>query len=191
MEGRLAGEPSTIRYGDRVLATSTSAASLLREARRRARLSQAHVARRANVSQSVISAYESGSRQPSLATLVKLIEATGCTLEVDVRRPRSRLQRLTGPVGHEVRRHRAELRSTAGRHGVSNLRVFGSVARGEDSVDSDLDLLVDVAPGVGLLGLARLQRDLEDIVQTHVDLVPADALKPWIHAEVMTDLIAL
>ena len=64
---------------------------------------------------------------------------------------------------------------------MSGLRVFGSVARGEDRPDSDVDLLADSAPpGMSLFGLgAREQADLETIVGTRVDLVPAgEWLKP-------------
>ena len=74
------------------------AGSLLREARRRAHLSQVELARRAGVAQSVVSAYESGTRQPSLPTLTRLVAATGLDLDVRVRRSRSPLTRLTGPL---------------------------------------------------------------------------------------------
>ncbi len=171
--------------------TATSAASLLREARQSAGLSQAELARRAGVTQSVISAYESGSRQPSLPTLARLVAAAGCDLDVQVRRPGSRLRRLTGPLGRKVRRYRAELVAAAARYDVSNMRVFGSVARGEDGPDSDLDLLVDLPPAIGLLGLARLQRELEGILRVRVDLVPASDLKPTVQANVRSELVPL
>ena len=54
-------------------------------------------------------------------------------------------------------------------HDVTNLRVFGSVARGEDRPDSDVDLLVDLPPHMGLLGLGRVQADLEAILGAKVD----------------------
>ena len=57
------------------------------------------------------------------------------------------------------------------------MRVFGSVARGEDRPDSDVDLLADFPPGLSLLGLDRLQADLEGILGTRVDLIPAADLK--------------
>ena len=61
---------------------SFSPGSLLREARTRANLSQTDVARRAHVAQSVVSAYESGRREPSFGTLERLIAATGHRLEI-------------------------------------------------------------------------------------------------------------
>lgn len=170
---------------------AVSAASLLREARLRAGLSQVELASRAGVTQSVVSAYESGGRQPSLPTLARLVAATGFELDVRLRRTPSPLRRLTGPLGRRVLAHRSELRKISAAHGASNVRVFGSVARGEENTESDIDLLVDVAPGVGLLGLARLQRDLEGVLKARVDLVPAEGLKPTVRADVDTDLISL
>jgi len=107
-----------------------------------------------------------------------------------VRRQPRRLGRLSGPVGRRVRRRRRELVAAAAAHGVTNLRVFGSVARGQDGPDSDVDLLADLPPGMGLLGLGRVQADLEDILGTRVDLV-AGELKPGIRACADRDLIPL
>jgi transcriptional regulator with XRE-family HTH domain len=67
-----------------VSVTALTAGALLREARERANLSQAALGRRAGVTQSVVSAYESGGRQPSLPTLRRLIEATGHDLGVRI-----------------------------------------------------------------------------------------------------------
>jgi transcriptional regulator with XRE-family HTH domain len=127
------------------------AAAVLLVARKQAGLSQVELASRAGVTQSVISAYESGRRQPSLPTPAALIEATGYQLDVSVQEPAGNLGRLTGPVGRRVRRHRAEMVAAAA-HGVANLRVFASVARSQDRADSDVDLLADIPAGMGLLG---------------------------------------
>ncbi len=74
---------------------------------------------------------------------------------------------------------------------MTNLRVFGSVARGDDRSDSDVDLLVDLWPQMGLLGLRRVQADLDAILGAKVDLVPASDLKPAIRARAERDLVAL
>jgi predicted nucleotidyltransferase len=74
---------------------------------------------------------------------------------------------------------------------VTNLRVFGSVARGEDRPDSDVDLLVDLPPDMGLLGLGRVQEELEAILGARVDLVPASDLKPAVRARAERELVAL
>ncbi len=168
-----------------------AAGALLRRTRVGARLSQAELAARAGVTQSVISAYESGHRQPALTTLAALIEAAGYELTVNVRRRPRRLGRLSGPVGRRVRRRRRELVEAAAAHGVTNLRVFGSVARGQDRTDSDVDLLADLPPGMGLLGLGRVQAELESILGSPVDLVPADDLKPGVRARAEADLVSL
>jgi len=86
-----------------------------------------------------------------------------------------------------VFQHREKIRDVVARHGLSNPRVFGSVARGEDAVDSDLDILIDVGPGVGLLTLARCERDLEALLGVRVDLVPADDLKPAVASSVLAE----
>ena len=84
-------------------------------------------------------ARESGHRQPSLRTLAALVEAADYELVTEVRRRPHRLSRLSGPVGRRLRRRRQDVISAAAAHGVSGLRVFGSVARGEDRADSDVD----------------------------------------------------
>ena len=168
-----------------------TAGALLRQARKQAGLSQVELAARAGVTQSVISAYESGQRQPSLPALAHLLDAAGFELALGLQPRPARLRRLSGPVGRRVRRHRKDLVTAALAHGVTNLRVFGSVARGEDRPDSDVDLLADFPPGLGLFGLSRLEADLEDILGTRVDLIPAADLKPGVRERVESDLIAL
>ena len=170
---------------------ASTAGALLRQARRDAGLSQVALAARAGVTQSVISAYESGHRQPSLPTLAALVEAAGYELVAEVRRQPRRLDRLSGPIGQRVRRHRHDIVAAAAAHGVSGLRVFGSVARGEDRPDSDVDLLADLPAGMSLFGLGRVQADLEAIVGTRVDLVPAEDLKPAVRPRAERDLVTL
>jgi uncharacterized protein len=154
-------------------------------------MSQVELAAHAGVTQSVISAYESGHRQPSVPTLAALIEATGYELATAVRRQPRRLKTLSGPVGQRVRRRRHDLVAAAAAYGVSGLRVFGSVARGQDRPDSDVDLVADVPPGMSLFGLAGLQAELEGIVGAQVDLVPAADLKPEVRVRAGRDLVAL
>ncbi len=154
-------------------------------------MTQTQLAERAGVTQSVISAYESGHRQPSLPTLTSLIEATGIELHLELKPVPARLDRLTGPVGQRVRRERRRLIETAARHGVTDLRVFGSVARGTDSAGSDLDLLAVLPADMGLVGLGLARDDLEAIVGCPVDLVPASGLKPDVRAQVERESVAL
>ena len=164
---------------------------VLRSARQRARLTQQQLASRAGVTQSVVSAYESGRRQPSVPTLAALVAAAGFELDLQLRSTPRRLDALSGPVGRRVRRSRGRLLEAAAAHGIRGLRVFGSVARGEDRPDSDLDLLGDLPTGMGLIGLARARDALEAIVGCPVDLVPASDLKPGMRERVAAEAIAL
>lgn len=147
----------------------------MREARTRAGLSQEEMARRAAVTQSVISAYESGRRQPSFPTLHRLIEATGHVVRAEV--VPAPAAPLSGPLGVRIRERRTELLTAAADYGVRNLRVFGSVARGVERPDSDVDIAADLPPDLGLVGLGRLEQEMTRILDARVDLVPADDLK--------------
>ena len=164
---------------------------IVRLARRKAGLTQVELAMRAGVTQSVISAYESGRRQPTLPTLESLVEAAGFDLTIDLRRSQDQRRRLSGRLGRRVQRRRDALVAAAQSHGASNLRVFGSVARGEDGPSSDIDLLADLPAGMSLFGLGRLRADLEAIVDAPVDVIPASDLKPDVRARVVEELIAL
>lgn len=70
---------------------------------------------------------------------------------------------------------------------MSNLRVFGSVTRGQERPDSDVDLLADLPAGMGLMGLGRVQDALEAILGASLDLIPARDLKPAVRARVERD----
>lgn len=163
---------------------------LLRKARCRAGLSQVELGRRAGVTQSVVSAYESGVRQPSLPTLARLVNATGFDLDMRLfANPAS--DRVSGALGERVFGHRVELRELLARYGLTNARLFGSVARGEERPDSDVDLLVDVPAGVGLVTLGRCQAELEKLLGAPVDLVPAGDLKPSVVADVLAEAVVI
>jgi predicted nucleotidyltransferase len=79
----------------------------------------------------------------------------------------------------------------AAKHGVTDVRVFGSVARGEDGPDSDLDLLVHLPDGAGLFLLSRFKHDLEDLLRVAVDVVPDEGVKPRVRVNIDKDLVAL
>jgi len=189
--GIASGPLSTIRHNWFMDRADDTAGSLLRQARVGAGMSQAELALSAGVAQSVISAYEAGRRQPSFPTLAKLIDAAGCDLVVNIQQQPPQLSRLSGPVGRQVRRKRRDLVAAAAAHGVTNLRVFGSVARGEDRPDSDVDLLVDLPPDIGLFGLGQVRAELEAILGTKIDLVSASDLKPAVRARAERDLVGL
>lgn len=161
---------------------------LVRAARIKAGLSQAEVGRRAGVTQPVISAYENGTREPSLSMLTKLVEATGHRLVIDILPPATLPET---PMGERLRRHRSAILEHAVRRGASNVRVFGSVARGDDTESSDVDLLVDLEPSVGVVGLAGLRRELTELLDVDVDVVPSGSLKPQLRTEIEREAIAL
>lgn len=168
------------------------AAEVIREARRRSGLSQAELARRAGVSQPVISAYESGRREPGLATLSKLVAATGHRLQLDLAfEPGAQRGLPDTPMGRRLRRHRRAIIDAARRRGVSNVRVFGSVARGQDTTTSDVDLLVDLADDVGLVGLIGLEREIAETLGCNVDVVPATNLKAGLASQVLGEAVPL
>lgn len=169
-----------------------SSSALLRTARERSGLSQTELARRTGVAQSVVSAYEAGKRQPALTTLSKLIAATGHTLAISLERSDPSVCGLPDtPLGRRLRQHRQALLDAVAAAGGSNLRVFGSVARGQDTADSDVDLLVDLPEGTGLFALQALEGQLRRILKVDVDLAPATSLKPRVRAEAEAEAIAL
>ena len=83
------------------------------------------------------------------------------------------------------------MRRIAADYDVRDVHVFGSVARGEDGANSDVDLLIKVPETMGLFALGRLQQELEDVLAVAVDLVPTAGLKPDVHAAIDADLVAL
>ncbi|MCU1667936.1 MAG: transcriptional regulator, family [Blastococcus sp.] len=156
-------------------------------------MTQVQLATHAGTTQSVVSAYESGRREPSLPVLLGLLAATGHSLQGSLvaSPPDESSSPLSGPLGRRVRRHRARIKDVAASYGAGNVRVIGSVARGAESADSDVDLLLDLPAGVGLFTLGRLRQDLEDLLHARVDLVPADGLKPEVRANVESGLVPL
>lgn len=72
-------------------------------------------------------------------------------------------------------------------HGVSNVRVFGSFARGEERRDSDVDLLVDLPEQMSLLGLVAFKLDLEGALGRKVDVVESTSIKPALRRYILTD----
>lgn len=98
---------------------------------------------------------------------------------------------LSGPTGRRVAAHRGELHEVLRRHGVTNPEIFGSAARGDDREDSDVDLLVDFAPGTSIIDIIGIQHELEDLLGVPVDLVPRSGLKERVRARAAKDLLPL
>jgi predicted nucleotidyltransferase len=76
----------------------------------------------------------------------------------------------------QLRRHRETILSIARQHGAFNVRVFGSVARGDATPESDVDLLVKFEPHRSLLDQIKLQQALEDLLGCRVEVISEDGL---------------
>lgn len=123
---------------------------------------------------SVLSASESGITQRKIA---KTLGVTQSAVSQMMAASRARAKLTRGPVGRKLAQHRAEVLRIAHSAGASNVRVFGSVARGEDDEDSDLDLLVTMAGDVGMLQIAGLSEDLAAVLGVHIDVIPEHIVK--------------
>lgn len=87
--------------------------------------------------------------------------------------------------------HRAEIRRIVASNHATNVRIFGSVVRGEDDDTSDLDVLVDALPGATLLDLGAIQIELEEMLGVAVDvLTPMDLPKKF-RQEVLNQAVAV
>jgi predicted nucleotidyltransferase len=85
-------------------------------------------------------------------------------------------------------RHRDAIIAIIRRHRADNPRLFGSTARGQDSEASDLDLLIDPAPGMTLFDLGAIIDELENLLGVAVDVVTPGALPPAIAKSILQDI---
>ena len=86
-----------------------------------------------------------------------------------------------------LKENRAAILDTAKRHGARNVRIFGSVARGDNDEKSDLDFLVEMEPGRSLLDHASLLLDLESLLGRKVDVVSEKGIKARIRERVLRE----
>jgi len=85
--------------------------------------------------------------------------------------------------------NKEEVQKIARQHGAGNLRVFGSVARGEAAKGSDLDLLVEMEPGRSLLDLVGIKQDLEELLGCKADVVTEAAVSPYLRERVLNEAV--
>jgi predicted nucleotidyltransferase len=90
-----------------------------------------------------------------------------------------------------LQKHRDQILRIARSHGARRVRVFGSVARGEDRDGSDLDIVVDLEPGHDLLDIVAIKQDLEKLLGRHVDVVTEQALSSYVRDEVLREAAVL
>ena len=164
---------------------------ILRQARIKSGMSQIEVARKSGITQSVISDYERGKREPGADTFLQFLDILGVGIELRPKRrtrvptlPDSRLARL-------VLRNRRKIVELAREHGARNVRVFGSVVTGKTNKRSDIDFLVDLDSGVGLITMISLELKLKDLLGVKVDLGQARLLKPNMREEVFASAVVL
>ena len=143
---------------------------VLRSARHLAGLSQAEAAACAGTAQSALSAYENGSKVPTAEVFQRILVA------------------LNFRPSQLVEANRNEILSTAARHHATDVRLFGSAARGDDTAMSDVDLLVRFEEGSSLFDLVALAEDLEEILGIHVDVVSEGGLRGH-HQEIRRDAV--
>jgi hypothetical protein len=162
------------------------AGDLLAQVRRDAGLTQAELARRAGTSQSMVARYETGVASPTVRTLARLLRAAGHELVL------SGTVAAPGPVAATLREHRAEIRAAAAAIGAENVRVFGSVARGEETADSDVDLLVDFpASERGLFPLLKLAGEVEQLVGRQVDVAAVEVMAGPVRERALAEAVSL
>lgn len=143
----------------------------IRAERRAAGLSQSQLARAAFISQPNLSAYENGRRAPSPEVLGRIRRA------------------LTIRPSVKVDQHRESIRSLVAQHHAVEPRIFGSVARGEDEPESDVDFLVEFTDDASVLDEVGLRLALADLLHVNVDVVAADSLRGQIRERVLREAV--
>jgi len=87
----------------------------------------------------------------------------------------------------DLHEQRNEIIRIAARHGAGNLRVFGSVARGDAGPESDVDLLVDMESDRSFLDLVGLGQDLEELLHRKVDVLTDESLHPMLRQRILAE----
>ena len=95
------------------------------------------------------------------------------------------------PLREKIQQQREEIIQVAGRHRAVNVRLFGSVARGDENEASDIDMLVDFLPGASLLDQVALIHDLSNKLQRKVDVVSTRALNPHLREDILKEAIQI
>jgi len=163
--------------------------SLITNARNNSGLTQAELAIRAGTSQAAIARYEADRVSPSVSTLERVLRAAG--EELLLSSARGNQADLSGEKAQLVRRHKVEIANLARTHGARNVRLFGSVVRGEDTAQSDIDFLVDAPKEKALSISISLQAALEDLLKCKVDVSPESIMKPNVRKAALKEAVAI
>ncbi|HLG19079.1 MAG TPA: nucleotidyltransferase family protein [Bdellovibrionota bacterium] len=86
---------------------------------------------------------------------------------------------------------REEVLELAARHGATNVRIFGSLARGEARSDSDVDILVSMTPGRSYFDFVALWQDLEELLGRKVDVVSDRGMSPYLRDRILSEARSL
>lgn len=162
-----------------------AASDLVRDARNRAGLTQMELAVRAGVTQSVVSTYENGRREPSLTMLQRLLGAAGYAASLD-------LEPVVAVVSvrERVERARREIVRGCSSLGGTSIRLVGHHARtGTD--ERPVEFVVELTAGAGLFALLRMQDLFEGLIATSVTVTSVDAYDPWDRATLFREAVVL
>ncbi len=94
-------------------------------------------------------------------------------------------------IDERLKEKREDILNLASKHGAYNVRIFGSVARGEDDENSDVDFLVEMESGRSLLDLGGLLTDLQELLEHEVDVVTEKGLRPRIRERVLREAVSI
>jgi predicted nucleotidyltransferase len=92
-----------------------------------------------------------------------------------------------GDTAMDLQQKRSDILRIPTQYGARNLRVFGSVARGDDGAHSDIDLLVDMDPDRSLLDVVGLGQDLEELLDRGVDVLTGASLHPGLRDRILAE----
>ena len=92
---------------------------------------------------------------------------------------------------NDILARRDDIRRVAAKHGARNPRLFGSIVRGEQGAESDVDLLVHLADDRSLLDQIALMHELEDLLGCKVDVVEDEALYPGLRGRILSEAVDL
>ncbi len=94
-------------------------------------------------------------------------------------------------VSNTIKSKRDEILDIAQKHGAKNIRIFGSMARGEEGPESDLDIIVEMEKGSSLLDIIAIKQDIEDLLGRKVDVVTEASISPYIRDTVLKEAVNL
>ncbi|MCT7985212.1 nucleotidyltransferase family protein [Laspinema sp. A4] len=98
---------------------------------------------------------------------------------------------MTTSLRELLQENREKILNIATQHGAYNLRIFGSVARGEEREDSDVDFLVDMESDRNLLDRIGLMQDLQDLLGRKVDVATVKVLRDFCRESILKDAVPL